>query len=192
MDHIKNIQIKIDLYYETHSTYADRLRKTYNCLMYVGIICGPLSGFINNISQSLDHQNIPIYYIISSLIAYISGIVIAIVKFGEFKELSSLHHNVAKKYYSLSNNITRQLNMINKKEIEIQCYIQWVEDTFDKLIKESPYIHINETANDFYVKDSCNDIYADAKMQYEIERFQRNFQHTKNEVTNHVPRVLVQ
>lgn len=196
-DYLKKVKLKVDVRHVAHRNYANVLSCRYNMLMYMGIICGPLSGFICNISQSLNHQDRPIYYIVASFIAYLSGIIIAIIKYGDFSELSLSHRNFALKYLSLSNNILRQLEVCSDQISDDEDYIKWIEHTYDNLLKESPWVTINtiedtgvQTVNNVITNDLGN-IQSNPKMQYELDRFQRNFEHRKNAQTNYVPRLVV-
>jgi hypothetical protein len=158
-----------------HIHESRRIGKIYSWLMYAGIILGPLSGILSSISTSsvpnsdtsdtntdtakMDtNTNIqllspyPSYIlpIISSCIAFLSGIIVAVTKYGKFEERSSIHKSSAFKYTSLESNIRLELSLPRKNRAKPVEYSIWVGKKFDELFSTSPLVSSKIYTN--YVK----------------------------------------
>ena len=164
---IKIIGEKAKGYKIMHIQESRRIGKLYSWLMYIGIILGPLSGILSGISTfnlsepdtnistdtnvSTDIQQIrnisPILLpdpfilpIISSCIAFLSGIIIAVSKYGKFEERSAIHKSTAFKYASLESNIRLELSLPRKNRGKPVEYSIWVGKKFDELFSTSPLV----------------------------------------------------
>jgi hypothetical protein len=78
--------------------------------------------------------------IISACVAFISGIVVAITKYGKYEEKSSHHKLAASKYTSLESNVRRQLALCRIDRINAGPYLEWIGNSFDELFLASPLI----------------------------------------------------
>ena len=72
-----------------------------------------------------------------------SGIVVAITKFGKFEERSSHHKLAASKYTSLESNVRRQLILCRTDRINAGQYLEWIGNSFDELFLASPLVARN-------------------------------------------------
>jgi hypothetical protein len=165
---IKIIGEKAKGYKIMHIQESRRIGKLYSWLMYICIILGPLSGILsgistfnltepdnndndNNDNNNNDTQqiiNIPTIHladpyvlpIVSSCIAFLSGIVIAVTKYGKFEERSAIHKSTAFKYASLESNIRLELSIPRKNRGKPVEYSIWVGKKFDELFSTSPLV----------------------------------------------------
>jgi len=169
---IKIIGEKAKGYKIMHIHESRRIGKIYTWLMYTGIILGPLSGILSSISTSsistcsdsdesredIISTNLkllspyPSYIlpIISSCIAFLSGIIVAVTKYGKFEERSSIHKSSAFKYTSLESNIRLELSLPRKNRAKPVEYSIWVGKKFDELFSTSPLVSSKIYTN--YVK----------------------------------------
>jgi hypothetical protein len=123
-----------------HICEARKVTSRYTLLMYSGIILGPLAGLISAIG-SITNPDAPITIpLVSSCISFISGIVVAIIKYGKFEEKSSHHKIAASKYTSLESNVRRQLVLNWKDRVSASYYLEYVGSNFDELFLNSPLI----------------------------------------------------
>ena len=139
---IKEIGEKSKGYKIMHIQEARKISKRYRLLMYAGISLGPLAGLLSSLGTVLGNaSNIPFgFTIASTCIGFISGIVIAITKYGKFEEKSSHHKIAASKYTSLESNVKRQLVLSREYRINAVQYLDYVGSSFDELFMSSPLI----------------------------------------------------
>lgn len=120
------------------SSYKSKL--TYDYIMYTCIILGPLSGLISGIGVTLNPNAPTTMPIISSVIAFVSGILIAVTKFGKFEEEASAHKLAASKYTSLESNIRRQLAMSRTTRIDPGQYLEYIGKSYEDIFLASPLL----------------------------------------------------
>ena len=109
--------------------------------MYSGILLGPLAGMLTGVGAILYPQEGPVLFPIAvTCISFISGIVVAISKFGKFEEKSSHHKIAASKYTSLESNVRRQLILCRTNRINAGTYLDYVGSSFDDLFMASPLV----------------------------------------------------
>lgn len=77
-----------------HIKTSRQIGYKYDWLMYSGIFLGPLAGLFSGIGAMLHPETETTFPIIASCVAFVSGIVVAITKYGKFEEKSS-HHRLA-------------------------------------------------------------------------------------------------
>ena len=147
-----------------HIQECRKISFIYDNLMYFGIILGPLSGLISGIGAILNSSsdcaknNIQILCpVLAVCIGFISGIVVAITKYGKFEEKNSQHKLAASKYISLESNINRQLTLCRIDRINASCYLEWVGNSFDELFLTSPLV-AKKIYNDYIIIASQNGI----------------------------------
>ena len=147
---LKNILKKSNIYKKEHYKLFEKNDKYFSYLMITVIILTPipaLSSIVRTFSNDLDL----LYVITSSLISFISGVILSILKFSNFKEQSNRHRTATIKYINLVNNITRQLQLYRRNRISAQEYLDWILKKYDELNSESPLICNIES-----VDDSCH------------------------------------
>ena len=138
---IKKIGEKALGYKIMHIKESLNISKKYNFLMYMGIFFGPLSGLLSATGAIVTPVDAPVYFpMMASCVAFLSGIVVAITKFGKFEVRCTHHKTAASKYISLENNIRRQLALCRWDRVHAQRYLEWVGKSFDNLFRESPLI----------------------------------------------------
>ena len=113
--------------------------RIYSIFIILGILIGPISSTLST-TGAFSCSTLTI---ISSITGYISGIIIAIIKFGKFEHLSISNKNAAMKYNSLENNIRRQLSLYRIDRIKADNYLKWIEIKFEEINYSSPLIHKN-------------------------------------------------
>jgi hypothetical protein len=124
-----------------HIKEAKSISFIYDLLMYSGIILGPIAGLLSAIGSILSPDTSPSTLpIISGCVAFFSGIVVAITKYGKFEEKNSHHKMAASKYTSLESNIRRQLILYRDNRQNAEKYLEWIGNSFDDLFSASPLI----------------------------------------------------
>lgn len=139
-NNVKKIGEKSTGYKIMHIKASINVSKTYNFLMYCGIILGPLSALLSGIGISLYPDSEVTFPIISSCVSFLSGIIVAISKFAKLEEKGSSHKLAASKYTSLESNVRRQLALCRDDRIKAGQYLDWVGNSFDELFLASPLI----------------------------------------------------
>ena len=137
---VKNIGEMALSYKMMHMEMAQRAHLKYNLLMYVGIIFAPMGGVISQMNTSLLTCNDMYVSLISLTISFISGVVIAIIKFTRYDEIESSNKLAASKYTSLESNVRRQLSLYRNNRIDASDYMEWVSNSFDELFMSSPLL----------------------------------------------------
>ena len=148
---VKEIGEKSKGYKIMHIQQARNITLKYKLLMYTGIILGPLAGLLSSLAVISSSSNTSIELsIASACVSFISGIVIAVTKYGKFEEKSSHHKITASKYTSLESNVRRQLVLSREDRINAVQYLDYVGSSFDELFMSSPLVANNIYKN--YVK----------------------------------------
>jgi hypothetical protein len=135
---VKNIGEMSTGYKIMHIEVAQNSFKSYKKYMMLGIILGPLAGTLSSIGAIIESNLI--IPIIVTVISFLSGIIVAIIKFGKFEELTSVNKNAAAKYTSLECNVRRQLSLFRNNRINPIKYMEWLETKFDELFSAAPLI----------------------------------------------------
>ena len=124
-----------------HIKEARNISFTYDLLMYSGIFLGPIAGLLSAIGSILSPDDSPTTLpIISACVAFVSGIVVAVTKYGRFEEKGSHHKMAASKYTSLESNIRRQLILYRENRQDAAQYLEWIGNSFDDLFTASPLV----------------------------------------------------
>ena len=143
-NNIKEIGEKSKGYKIMHIQEARDISKKYNWLMYTGIFLGPLAALLSGIGAIINPSDAPVEFPIAAACAgFMSGIVVAITKFGKFEERSSHHKLAASKYTSLESNVRRQLILCRTDRINAGQYLEWIGNSFDELFLASPLVARN-------------------------------------------------
>lgn len=125
-----------------HLTYAQMCASKHKKLMYGGMLLGPVSGIISAI-QGITTIDLSYLSLISSTMSFISGGIIAIVKFAKYDEMMTSHKIAAAKYVSLESNIRRQLALYRSDRVDAGEYLSWLNETYDTLFMASPLLPQN-------------------------------------------------
>jgi hypothetical protein len=137
---VKDIGEKSKGYKIMHIQESRKMSKTYKLLMYTGIILGPISGLLSGIGATLNPDEHVTFPIISGFVAFISGIVVAITKYGKYEEKVYHHKIAASKYTGLESNVRRQLVLCRPDRINAVQYLEYIGSNFDDLFLASPLV----------------------------------------------------
>jgi len=151
-NNVRDIGEKSKGYKIMHIQSFRKISMKYKLLMYAGMSLGPLAGLLSAIGAIVyPPQDEHIEYAISATCtAFISGIIITIIKNGKFEEKSSHHKLAASKYTSLESNVRRQLVLCRKDRKNASTYLEYVGISFDELFLASPLV-TRKIYNDYVV-----------------------------------------
>lgn len=141
---MKNIGTMCILYKKKHLESARFCNTMHTILTYLGIILGPLAGLLSALSIN---NSISI-----SIISFISGLIVSIIKVGRFEKNALLHNSSSSNYTNLEHNIRRQLCLYRKDRINPIQYCEWVSKSFDDIYKSSPVIKIPDKKLDISIQ----------------------------------------
>lgn len=135
---VKSIGEKCKLYKQMHIHYAQQSTLKFKRISILSIIVGPISGILTTIEAATnDHISI---LLISSVLSFISGAISAIIKFAKYEEVITAHKSAAAKYTSLETNVRRQLALYRNDRINVELYLNWLNESFDSLYMSCPLI----------------------------------------------------
>lgn len=136
----KNIGETSAVYKLLHLHSASRSMQIYNLLMIMGICLGPTTGILATIDTILHPDENPTMGIITTLFGMISGITVAIIKFGKYEQTSVANKQAAARYNSIEHNIRRQLSLYRKDRVDAIRYMAWVEQKYEDLFIAAPLL----------------------------------------------------
>jgi len=137
---IKLIEKQCRLYKKIHNKVAlDNINK-YSYFMMAAIFITPLSGVVTTIGTIFcrDLDDMYIYNTTTTLLSFLSGILITIIKFNKYDEVSYAHKTASSRYISLEENIRRQLMLYREDRINANEYLNWISKSFDELYSSAP------------------------------------------------------
>lgn len=137
---VKLIEKQCRLYRKMHTEVSIESSERYSSFMLSAIILTPLSGVITTIGSILcnDLQHLYIYNISSTLLSFLSGILVTVIKFNKYDEISYSHKTASSRYISLEENIKRQLILYREDRINANEYLTWLSKSFDELFFSAP------------------------------------------------------
>jgi len=135
-----------------HITEAQKSNKDYTRLMYLGIILGPTSGIISGIGAALNPEMNPTFPIIEIMLGFLSGIVVASIKFGRYDEVSNANKIAAARYSSIESNVRRQLSLNREDRQPSVNYMEWLETKYEELLLSAPLLPPSNY--DKYIKEA--------------------------------------
>ena len=140
-DSAKNIGENCKSYKIMHLLAAQKSKIMYSRLTILGIALGPLSSVISSMETIINDNNFAqTIKILGILAGFISGIVVAIIKFGKYDEESTANKHAAARYTSIENNVRRQLSIHRKCRVPANVYMQWLETKFEELFLSAPLL----------------------------------------------------
>jgi hypothetical protein len=137
---IKDIGETCKAYKIMHNFEAQKMRSMYNWLMLSGVVLGPISGIISATGSSLNLTGYPSIVISQTAMGFLSGIFVAILRFGRYDEVSTANKSASAKYSSLESNIRRQLSLYRLSRVDPKSYMEWVESKYDELLTSAPIL----------------------------------------------------
>lgn len=123
-----------------HIQQSQKTNKIYNRLMIIGIIMGPLSGMTSALGPIFNPENEYIIQIIATILGFISGIVVSVIKFGKYDEASNANKQAAARYTSLESNVRRQLSLYRSDRVSANIYMEWLETKYEELFLSAPLL----------------------------------------------------
>jgi len=125
-----------------HIEMARHYSRIYKIYAYLGIIMGPLAGIITGFQPSFVFPTeLDVFFtIFVTIISFLSGAIVAIIKFGKFDEASSANKLAASRYTSLESNVRRQLSLYREDRPPAKMYLEWITKAIDELFLASPLI----------------------------------------------------
>lgn len=136
----KDIGDKSKSYKIMHIEQAQKTSTTYNHLMILGITLGPLSGIISGIGAVINPETDPILPIMSILFGFLSGIIVSIIKFGRYDEVSNANKQAAARYTGIESNVRRQLSLYRKDRVDAIEYMKWLENKYEEMFFSAPLL----------------------------------------------------
>ena len=121
-----------------HCELAKEKTLIYNRLMYCSIFFAPIPGVLNTINAYISDQ--VVIPIIITIISFMTGVLISIIKFGNYESQINKYKSTAGKYTSLANNARVQLNLGKEDREDAKQYIVWFTTSYSDLFEESPII----------------------------------------------------
>ena len=135
----KDIGEKSKSYKIMHLSQAQKTNYTYNQLMILGITLGPLSGIISGIGTLIPDID-PISPILAILFGFLSGIIVSIIKFGKYDEVSNANKQAAARYTGIESNVRRQLSLYRKDRVHAIEYMKWLENKYEEMFFSAPLL----------------------------------------------------
>ena len=155
-EHVIHICEKSKRYKELHIKASQKLSMVYNGLMVAGVVLGPLGGLLSGIDAVIQPPENITLAVMSCLVGFLSGTVVAISKFGKFGERSDKHKAAAAEYTRLENTIRRRLVTSPPKKSKGREYLNEVGKTFDQLFADSPLVRgANDTGTVHRSRSRC-------------------------------------
>lgn len=130
---LKQIRIDVLNNIDFHINEGNSNLYVYNILMYICIIIGPLSGFVSSIQTIIYPEEDIIFPIMSSSMGFLSGIIIALTKFGKYNTKANSHQSIALRYIKLEKNISKQLTSSEHDMLSYE-YMKWLFDIMETLL----------------------------------------------------------
>lgn len=156
-DFIKQITDNIKSYKLMHLQQAQQSYNFYRKLTLCGIIIGPMASILSSINQVLHPDENFVIPIIEILLGFLSGIIVAIIKFGKYDEAMNSNQTVAAKYISLEANISRQMCLYRENRLPSTNYLEWVETKYGDILNSAPIITKN--TYDSFIKNAIKNGY---------------------------------
>lgn len=120
----------LQIYIEKHSDKHRKYNIVYNVIMFMSITFGVMTGIISLIR----HEQILQY--VSACLNFINSLLIAILKFKNFEEISIQHKNAAKEYLSLFKTLNNEIY----DTCDIKKLNEWAYNRYEHIFNSSPFI----------------------------------------------------
>jgi hypothetical protein len=114
--------------------------RVYDWLMIGSIITGPMSGTISAIGSAMSPDPTAVLPIVSTLVAFLAGILVAVVRFGKYDEKTTAHKQAAAKLASIEHNVRRQMALPRDRREKAQQYLEWITKSSDDVCTSMPLI----------------------------------------------------
>ena len=125
-----------------HIEEAQQATTIYNGLMIAGIVTGPLAGIVTSVGTAIaiEGNTMVACNIVSIILGFISGIIVSVIKFGRYEEMSNANKQAAARYTSIESNVRRQLSLFRTDRVAASPYMEWLEAKYDELFMSAPLL----------------------------------------------------
>jgi len=123
-----------------HQKQAKRADGIYRKLTYIGIVIGPLGSLLQILNKDISGDYNSYLSSIEIMFGFLSGIIVGLMKFGKFDEVSNANKAAAAKYTSIESNVRRQLGMYRENRQPAQSYMDWIESKYNEVLSSAPFI----------------------------------------------------
>ena len=127
-------------YKHMHIWQAQRATNRHKCLMGGGIVVGPLASVLSSIGLALNLADDPVISVLVIILGFLSGILVATVKFGKYDEVSNANKSAAARYTSIEANVRRQLGLYRRDRMPAIAYMDWLETKYEELLLSAPLL----------------------------------------------------
>jgi hypothetical protein len=127
-------------YKHMHIWQAQHATRRHKYLMGSGIVVGPLASVLTSVGLALNMENEPVISVLVILLGFLSGILVATVKFSKYDEASNSNKSAAARYTSIEANVRRQLGLYRKDRMPAIAYMDWLETKYEEILKSAPLI----------------------------------------------------
>ncbi len=134
---VKNIGEKSQGYKVIHILEARTNNFMCNIFMHISICIGPVAGLFSALNTIHSDK---IFAVIATFLSILSGIFMAIIKFGKFEEKGAMHKLASSKYSSLEDNIRKQLSYPRTYRISSKDFLNWISHSYDEIFTSSPLV----------------------------------------------------
>ncbi len=136
---VKDIGDESKGYKIMHIHMAQTATQIYTRLTIAGIVMGPMASLFSSI-DSFTHPDRSVASILSILLGFLSGITVAVIKFGKYDEVSNANKTASARYTSIESNVRRQLSLQRKDRIPAITYMEWLESRYEELFMSAPLL----------------------------------------------------
>lgn len=123
-----------------HLEVAQTAYSMYDFYMKLGIVLGPIAGMLSGVGAVTHPEDNVVFPVIVTIVSFLSGIVVAIIKFSKYDEVGTAHKTAAARYTSLESNVRRQLALSRSDRVSAREYVDWLSSSFDELFLASPIL----------------------------------------------------
>ena len=162
----KEIGESAKMYKFMHLHVAQEADRRHSYLMLLGICTGPIAGMLSTLQTSFSSYEV--FSSLSTIFSFLSGILVAIIKFAKYDSLLHSHKTAAARYTSLESNVRRQLALYRNNRINSSDYLDWLTASYDDLVESSPLIP--QKVTDKVIKNYGSEIVASSTKDREINR----------------------
>jgi len=154
-----------------HIHMAQTANQMYTKLTMLGILLGPLSSLLSGIEAMSNPYRHSVLAVITICLGFLSGVTVAVIKFGKYDEVSNANKTASARYTSLESNVRRQLSLQRKDRIPAMTYMEWLESKYEELFMSAPLLPRN--VYDKYINAAKKQGLAVPqryKMEFDIEK----------------------
>jgi hypothetical protein len=127
-------------YKHMHIWQAQLATDRHKYLIGGGIVIGPLTSLLSSIGLALHLGDDPVISVLVIILGFLSGILVATVKFGKYDEVSNANKSAAARYTSIEANVRRQLGLYRRDRMPAISYMDWLETKYEELLLSAPLL----------------------------------------------------